>query len=167
MLKGSENVAKHAEKCRGRSDKSQAAVRDHDAGVELRQAPSYSSASRDLLSSITDVPQSREPSTQLNSCNHRVTPSLGKPSNLLDPVQSQQGHRTDHVISFHLKASLPLEAGDFEDLCIICLDVRLQTVFYSCLHAVVCTTCVQRLQAATNECPICRSNLHSVQPLTG
>lgn len=166
--KGPKHTAKHVEKHKGQPDKSQAPARDHrDALNDVRQVPSTSITNRVSPSRTADAPEGRALCSPSISCHDGASPTLHSKGNLMDPIRSQQGHTNDQVIPSKLKSKFPLAGGEVEDLCIICLDAPPQVVFHPCLHAVVCTTCAQRVQAATSECPLCRSKLHSAQALTG
>lgn len=167
VCKGSKDVAEYAGERKGQPDKSQTPVGDHDALSGVPQVPSTSITHRGPLSRTTNVPQGRASCSQSTSCHDIAPPSLDSNGNLMDPVRSQQGHKAGHDTSSNLKCSLHLAGGEDEDICIICSDAPPQVVFLPCLHAVVCTTCAQRAQAATSECPSCRSKLHSVQAVTG
>lgn len=58
----------------------------------------------------------------------------------------------------------PMLASDLEQegLCIICMELPVETAFQPCMHAVSCVRCAQQIMRKQNECPICRAPLQSM-----
>jgi hypothetical protein len=63
-----------------------------------------------------------------------------------------------HVVATHNLDAM-LEVDD-HDLCVICMDNRINTVMVPCGHFCICHPCAREL---SHVCPICRSHVQMVQ----
>jgi hypothetical protein len=100
------------------------------------------------------APQPRAPQHAEQSAAHFATARAGS-------VQRAQ-HSASHFGTE--RTALPAKIYRLDDgaPCAVCLDAPPACVFAPCGHAVVCATCVTRIDGT---CPLCRAHIRSAQPL--
>ncbi len=64
-------------------------------------------------------------------------------------------------------AIMPRQSPDdeYDGVCVVCMEVAPAVMFWPCLHAVACNACASKIVARSNECPMCRSQVKSVETI--